>query len=309
MIRGSLVLLGYALFSSHSTEHVIDAGCAMEFFQSGLLIHDDIMDCDETRRGSPTMHVQYRTDCHLSGSRKPQHGGEALAICSGDICFFLGQECFSKSLLHLVSVKAASRLISFSASELAKVGFAQMQDVRWGLNSSTPSESEVNNMYRYKTARYTFSMPLVTGALFAGADQDLNLLETFGESLGIAFQLKDDDLGLFGNEQELGKPTGSDIREGKKTLFMTRLRKSLKGNDLFFLDAILGNPDASDSDIHHLLSLPASIIIRNEILNELQLHVESAYSILEAIDKIPGTSNSAILLLKDLIRYIHTRAK
>ena len=233
MIRGCLVRLGFELGGGKSVppeaeESVARAGAAMELFQSGLLVHDDIMDRDRTRRGAPTLHVGYEADLARGLYGDPAHNGSSLGICAGDLAYF--------SAFHVlagleVPADVARQVCQTAARELALVGVAQMQDVANGavrhesINpfreaTASPDEQAILLLYRYKTGRYTFSLPLSIGATLAGADlQTKASLEEAGEALGILFQLKDDELGLFADEDELGKPVGADIREDKKTLF------------------------------------------------------------------------------------------
>ncbi len=192
MIRGCLIILGFEMFGKKATEDVVKAAAAMELFQSALLIHDDIMDHDTMRRGQRTIFAQYGVN----------HFGESMGMCAGDIGFF-----FAFELLADMSQQKYA-ILPLICRELVKVGVAQMQDVSVGNQKEIPSEADILNLYRYKTARYTFSLPLMVGAILAGqSEATINILEKLGEDLGIMFQLKDDELDFE-----------SDQREGKKTL-------------------------------------------------------------------------------------------
>lgn len=268
MIRGSLVFLGHQLFSRESDYGITEAGCAMELFQSGLLIHDDIMDRDSTRRGMPTLHTRYAEECGNLGSRQPERAGEALGICAGDICFFLGHEALSRAAAALARINSGEShdiLGTYCSRELAKVGLAQMKDVEWGLTTQTPSKSDVMRMYLHKTARYTFSMPLAVGAILAKRHEAIKALEVLGELIGVVFQIRDDELGVFGSETELGKPIGSDIREGKKTLYYIELLDRTPPGDREILSNIFGNPSCSASDIQYIRSQILSLGIKSDI--------------------------------------------
>jgi geranylgeranyl diphosphate synthase type I len=165
-IRGSLVLLIHELLHGTQKDVARKVAAAYELIQTGLIIHDDIMDRDTMRRGKPTMHVQYKSD--------------AMALCVGDICFFLAHE-----LLFCTPVE------KISAKIFQEVGVAQMADV----SHTAKSKIEIVSLYRYKTARYTFSLPMTAGARLAGADKKLiDLFEQLGESMGILFQIQDDKL-------------------------------------------------------------------------------------------------------------------
>ena len=254
MIRGALVRLGAELFSLEVPDACIDwAGAAMEFFQAGLLIHDDIMDRDTVRRGAATIHWQYVEDAvcqrthaqnehtnfaepdslktliHSDEVQEYLHYGESQGICLGDFAFFLGNYALQKSIASAYesSDNEANRSAvwidsaAFTALELCKVGIAQMLDVHYGTAwfKSEPSIDDIITVYRYKTGRYTFSLPLSVGARLGGASAEIcQILESYGEQLGIVFQLKDDELGIFAPAEKLGKVSGADIKENKKTV-------------------------------------------------------------------------------------------
>ncbi|MFW5693876.1 MAG: polyprenyl synthetase family protein [Alkalispirochaeta sp.] len=224
LIRGALVGFAYRLFRATETmpPACMQAGVAMELLQSFLLIHDDIMDQDELRRGGPAIHSQYR-------AAAPDHAGAAqyglsLGICAGDISAFLAMERLSTMEAE---DQVRNRLLTLVAREISLVGLAQMQDVHHGYVDHA-EDTDILNVYTYKTGRYTFSLPLMIGAILAGADDAaVEGLARFGECAGRIFQIRDDQLGLFGTGDEIGKPEGSDIREDKKTPFRNALMKRL----------------------------------------------------------------------------------
>jgi geranylgeranyl diphosphate synthase type I len=113
-----------------------------------------------------------------------------------------------------------------------------------------PRHDDVLALYRYKTARYTFSLPLAAGAILAGAGQPaVRRLVTLGTYLGVIFQIRDDDIGIFGSRRLTGKPVGSDIREGKKTLLYLECLRRARGAEKKKLAALLGKSGLSASDV------------------------------------------------------------
>jgi geranylgeranyl diphosphate synthase type I len=226
MIRGGLTVLSYLLFREDAPASMLDMAAAVEIVHSSLLIHDDIMDRDTIRRGKPSIYHQYRTLARKRAFDDPDHFGESLGICAGDVGFFLAFEVVAsldlKPGIHKI-------LMSRWASEFISVGLAQMQDVSLSTTTGGVSEDDILNLYRYKTARYTFSLPMSIGALAADAGGAVVAqLEKIGELMGIAFQLKDDELDLFGKEKVTGKPVGTDMQEGKKTLYWLYLMRLLE---------------------------------------------------------------------------------
>jgi geranylgeranyl diphosphate synthase type I len=187
-IRGSLVLYVHDILKGQRKDEALRVAAAYELIQTGALIHDDIMDHDTLRRGIPALHVQY--------------GNEGLAICVGDILFFLAQELLDKTPVQKIS-----------AQIFQEVGIAQMQDISFGLKKKPPTKDEILSLYKYKTARYTFSLPMMAGATLAGAEKKtIRLFEKLGESMGILFQIQDDRL-----DNEKNPFTDHDVEAFKKS--------------------------------------------------------------------------------------------
>jgi geranylgeranyl diphosphate synthase type I len=268
MLRGGLVRLGFNLFRTGDDETVTACGAALELFQSALLIHDDIMDRDAVRRGRRTLHTLYRDTARAAGVQDPEHSGLSLGICVGDIGFFLG--------FHILSAlprsgAQLSEIVSLVAREMSLVGAAQMLDV--SAETADPAgapgdEEEILTLYRYKTGRYTFSLPLSLGALLAGRENEVRrALEAVGERLGIIFQIKDDELGLFADNRQTGKPAGSDIREGKRTIYFTRLAPTLTKPEAERFQALQGTADLTRSDIEFVRRLVTEHGIADHVNN------------------------------------------
>ncbi|AHC15273.1 polyprenyl synthetase family protein [Salinispira pacifica] len=239
-IRGSLVPFTYALLPGRevSFDAITDVAAALEILQSMLLIHDDIMDQDELRRGKAAIHALYMNDGRTLGVTDPAHYGESLGICAGDVATFLAMRIVASMEADDGLVRSVERFI---ADELMLVGLSQMQDVHHGqIDGSMVGYDDIIRTYRYKTGRYTFSLPMSLAGLLRGSSHDIRqILEKTGELIGIIFQIKDDELGLFGNPESTGKPNDSDLREGKKTVYVQLLRDLLKDEQRKKLDRIL----------------------------------------------------------------------
>lgn len=315
MLRGSLVRLGYEIVARREAAEpdastIRLAGAAMELFQSGLLIHDDIMDRDRVRRGLPTLHVGYESALRRGSYDDPQHYGEALGICAGDLAYLAAFQ-----LLAELPTKAALAVksVAIAARELSMVAIAQMQDVVNGavrpgsLNPfrnapSDPSEEEICGLYRYKTGRYTFSLPLALGCTLAdGGDAERLMLEQAGEDLGLVFQLKDDELGLFANEAELGKPVGADIRENKKTLFRYLLLARTDGPTRDRLHSIFGSHAAGAEEVAFVRAELERLGIRAELTAMMRDRAAAALAGMKLpLDQAPA---SAALAFRELVTY------
>lgn len=208
-LRGSLVLFTMQAVGKPINDDCVSVGAAIELIHAGLLIHDDIMDLDRLRRKKPALFVQYETllDKH---SKEPLRVGQSLAMCVGDLSYFLAFE--------LLSTVKNYRILEYCVKEFACVAVAQMDDAAPQVLEKLTKE-KILRTYRYKTGRYSFSMPMVTGAMLAGGGQSVQKkLEQLGEVMGVLFQLRDDELSVYGNTTRTGKPVDSDRRNRKQTL-------------------------------------------------------------------------------------------
>jgi len=247
MVRGGLLLLGYEMHAGRAAPVAVTrAAAALEIIHSSLLIHDDIMDNDRLRRGARTVFAQYEQVGRARRAADPGRFGLSMGICAGDVGYFVAWDILSRLPLDPA---ARAALLALVSRELAYVGLAQMQDIAFGTFGRTPARDEVIALYLHKTARYTFSLPLMAGALLAGAGSaERRRLGELGEHLGVIFQVRDDDLGVFGTEAETGKPVGSDIREGKKTLLYIELFRKARGAERKELEALFGKASLSNAE-------------------------------------------------------------
>jgi len=298
MIRGGLVLLGHGLCGGSRESDALRCAAAMELFQSAFLVHDDIMDRDRTRRGEPSLFWQYAALAEREGLADPYHQGESLGICGGDIAFFLG--------FDLLSVDdPPPGFLSFCSREIITVGLAQMRDVFSGAGGEIPSEREILDLYRYKTGRYSFSLPLMAGAMLAGKGlAELEGLSRLGELMGMAFQIRDDELGMFGDERDLGKPVGSDLREGKKTLLIRALLDSLPEGERGRIASYVGSSGSCEAEMREIRELFDSRGGRERLASILAGMSREADDALGALDYGDGEHKRA---LKDLLDFTTSR--
>lgn len=285
LIRGGLVCLGFEMTGRRPSGTAVRAGTALELMQSALLIHDDIMDRDALRRGAPSLHRQYTAMAEKGGIADPGHYGVSMGICAGEIAIFLAFEALAGLPGPFPRSAAAQGLF---ASEFGLVGLGQMRDIQTGSSSRPVSSREVLDLYRYKTARYSFSLPLAMGWILGGGNRRvLPELEILGECLGLIFQLKDDELGLFGDEAVLGKPVGSDIRQGKKTLLYLRLVEGAGPGEQDHLRGLLGCPDLSVADIQHVRDLAVRFGAAADVRKVMRRYESRAREIIEGLPVKP----------------------
>lgn len=280
MLRGALVIIGYSLSGRPVTDNVLDVAVGMEITHTSLLIHDDIMDNDPGRRGKMAMHRQYANDGDKEQAIDTGHYGVSQAISVGIIASFMGQECLIRAAQG--SSDQQTLLLSF-VQEMIQVGYGQMHDVRYGQTKTEPSDREILKMYRDKTAGYSFALPLMLGGRLAGASEEtLSFLKAFGEETGIAYQIRDDELGVFGDEKTLGKPVGSDIRENKKTLLRAKLFAAAQEKEIARLKEIYGSDTLSQEDVDYVRSLHEKHHIQEAVNAVREGHEESARQLVDA---------------------------
>ncbi|MBQ1554489.1 MAG: polyprenyl synthetase family protein [Clostridia bacterium] len=227
-IRAYLVKLGYELCGKTANQDVMTAGLAYEIIQSGILIHDDVIDQSRVRRKKPTYHVLFG-DNHLGVSR---------AICVGDIGILIANEILLYTdLPEDIKIKALvhqNKVYKLTiAGELGDIDLSESEQY---------SEDQIVSMYNLKTSWYTIVGPLQLGAILGGADNHLmRQIEQAGRLMGIAFQIKDDMLGIFESAENTGKSDLSDLQEGKKTIITEHFLSHADQKDIAAFHAIYGN--------------------------------------------------------------------
>lgn len=303
MIRGLLILLAAGKKSPVVIKDAITLGAALEVMHSGILIHDDVMDRDALRRGSPTMHTQYIAKSKIKNNSESLHYGEGMANCVGIVAYFIAFGQFSR----LRTKDSVQPLVQLFSSEMALLGLGQMDDFTTGfLNAS--DEASCLRIYQQKTGRYTFGLPLIAGfELAAQLTPAVRLrVQRLAESLGIIFQLKDDYLGIFGNHKKTGKSVGGDIRERKKTWIYFKLLSVCTSTEKKKLEKLYtGNELISKPDQLWILSLLQKYELPKLIDIELSSQKDKALRVLQALPFDERQQN----IMKDLLDYLLIREK
>ncbi len=240
-LRAVLVAAGYeACDGEGGASKVALAGVAVELLQAYLLIHDDWMDQDDVRRGGPSVHA------HLRGVLGDARLGDVAAILAGDYGSALAQSTLLRVPLPAERVLEAARVFARIQEDVVT---GQVLDVLDVGHASGPVEVK----HDLKTGSYTVRGPLALGAALAGATAGARAtLDRFAAPLGIAFQLRDDLLGTFGDAKATGKPTGTDLREGKRTALVEEAEKDRDASRL--LARVLGVSDAPDDEVSALVA-------------------------------------------------------
>lgn len=242
--RAILVLAGYHLATGRRPDPAVGAAAALEHFQSWMLIHDDIIDHAEQRRGGPAVHRALAARHRAEGrSGSADDYGEGLGITLGDL-----EEPSTVEALLATRVTSAARLRALD--EYVRMtrwtAYGQLLDIRNGtLDPAAVTERDVLEVHRLKSAIYTVAAPLKIGALLGGSSPGrLADLEAIATDLGIAFQLRDDVLGAGFDGGQSGK-SANDLVEGKRTLLVVRAWAIGGPDDRDAIRAVLGHPEAS----------------------------------------------------------------
>ena len=234
-LRAFLVILGYNI-SGHETDNdIITASLSYEFFQNGILMHDDIIDKSTLRRGRPSMYAALGNN----------HDGISKAICLGDFGIVAAYDA-----LTLSGFDAARTLQAMAnQSKVFKITIAgELKDIELA-GCEEYSLDDILTMYEMKTSWYTFTGPLQLGAILGGGDKNLLAdIERLGSLMGIAFQIKDDITGIYGNIQDSGKSNLSDIEEGKKTVLTCYFRKNASREEREEFDSLYGKGKCTQKD-------------------------------------------------------------
>jgi geranylgeranyl diphosphate synthase type I len=301
LIRGSLILFSFDMVShddmssagTSASSAAASAAAAYELIHSFLLIHDDIMDRDSMRRGMRSIFSQYKALLENESGSQSLHEGEGLGICAGDVALLFAVELLARSLSDHPERTLAVLLLW--SGELQHVGIAQMQDVYFSTLEREVKEEDILALYRYKTARYTFSVPLATGAILAGQTEETvrNLME-LGEYFGLIYQIVDDRIGLFGDAGKTGKPVGGDLSEKKKTLYYHYLFRLASQAQKRRLSSILKGDSVNAPDLEYVrevLKVSGAFQRVEEKIEELRAAAEHKLECLPV-----GEENRAVLV-------------
>ena len=217
-LRPAFCWWGYRGAGGQDTEQALTAAASLEFLQACALIHDDVMDGSDTRRGMPSAHHRFamlHRGFEWLGS--PEAFGVGAAILLGDLCLSWADELLLTSGVPEARLMAAKRVYDEMRTELMAGQYLDLLEQARGGGSV----ERAMRVVRYKSAKYTIEKPLHMGAALAGGDSAvLAAYSGYGLPLGEAFQLRDDVLGVFGDPAETGKPAGDDLREGKRTVLI-----------------------------------------------------------------------------------------
>lgn len=291
-IRGMLVVLGYEItmkatgFRLQATEEreILKIAAAYEIFHTAILAHDDVIDQSKLRRGQASLYQA------LGGN----HYGISQAISLGDCGFFLASKVISEAQFpEQKKIKA----LQYFFKIMLDTGLGEMLDV---------SRGDVLTIMKLKTARYTIAGPLQLGAILAGAsDELLGKLGGFGENLGLAFQIQDDILGVFGSFKRTGKSVTSDTEEGKNTLLFQYAFKNADAKQRQVLEKLYGRGKIENQEAEKVRGVFKKTKALEYAREKAEKYTKQALKLLPEISKDKQMSK----LLEQMGEYLVRRTK
>ncbi len=300
-LRPAFAYWGWRGAGGDDSPEIVRTAAALEWVQACALIHDDVIDRSETRRGKPATHQAFAQHHRAAGWRGDSDTyGSSMAILLGDLALIWAGAMiraggFSPQVL-------ASAWPAYDAMRLEVIA-GQCLDLASQVHGA-PDVTRAMRVVRYKTAKYTVERPLHFGGALAGASSELvAVYSKYGLPLGEAFQLRDDVLGVFGDPTQTGKPAGGDLREGKRTALLAMARERTNQRGLSILDKYVGNPDLTEKPLAEL----RDIIVESGALAELERMISTlGEQAVQALDS-PALAPVAATKLCSLVRAATSR--
>ncbi|HET7397429.1 MAG TPA: polyprenyl synthetase family protein [Intrasporangium sp.] len=303
--RAGFLYWGYRATGSPDSDALVRLAASMEFFQAGALLHDDVMDRSDTRRGMPSAHRAIAT---LHGVRgwvgDGNRFGEGAAILAGDLCLTWCDELFATCGLPATDLARGRGMFDRMRTQLMGGQFLDLLESArgWAGLDLEARLASARKVIRYKSAKYTIEHPLLIGALVGGlTGPALGPLSDFGLALGEAFQLRDDLLGVFGDPGTTGKPAGDDLREGKRTALIAYALDGVDPAQRCTFESMLGRGDLDADDVTTLRGIlhRSGAVERVEAL--ISDRAEEAVAALERASRTGSLDEAATAVLRDLV--------
>ncbi len=286
-LRPAFCWWGYRGAGGPDDDAALRAAAALEFLQACALIHDDVMDGSDTRRGMPSAHHRF-ANIHRGAEWRgsPEDFGMGAAILLGDLCLSWADELLLTSGMPPQAIDAAKRTYDEMRTELMAGQYLDLLEQARGGGSV----ERAMRVVRFKSAKYTIERPLHLGARLAGADDSvLEAYSGYGLPLGEAFQLRDDVLGVFGDPAETGKPAGDDLREGKRTVLVATALARATPAQADLIRQRLGDPGLDADGVAMLREIIADTGALDHAENLITELTDQALAALAAVDLVEPT--------------------
>ncbi|QHF24789.1 polyprenyl synthetase family protein [Rathayibacter sp. VKM Ac-2804] len=269
-----------------ASDPIARVGASLELFHAAALVHDDVIDNSDTRRGAPAAHRRFSA-LHEDGgwSGSADEFGRSSAILLGDLLLVWSDEIFADAEWALEDRTAAARARAEFNLMRTEVTLGQYLDIleesAWVRHPEHEHLERSERVVVFKSAKYSIEAPLaIGGSLGGGDDAQIDALRGFGLPLGIAFQLRDDVLGVFGDPVVTGKPAGDDLREGKRTVLLGLARAAASSSERDELDAVVGRTDARADDIARAQEIVAGSGALDRLEERIAREVAAALAVL-----------------------------
>ena len=251
-LRPLFAYVGYLGTQNQLNQSLITAFSSLELIHVCALMHDDLMDSSDTRRGVPSLHREFENYHRSNGlTGRADQFGAATAILLGDLALV-----WSAKMFHQSGIKNEELINSLEIYDELRVELMAGQFL--DINEQTLSTSSIERsmkIARYKSGKYTIERPLHFGAALGGRKDLFEAYSNYGLPLGEAFQLRDDLLGVFGESEITGKPTGDDLLEGKRTALIAKTFELANASQAMALSMVLGKRDATLESIERAKSI------------------------------------------------------
>jgi len=305
-LRPAFCFWGWRGAGAPDGEEVLRAATALELFQAAALIHDDVMDRSDTRRGMPAVHRQFTA---LHDEQGWRGGGDlfghAGAILTGDLCLSWCDELLCGSGLPADAVDRAKPLFDRMRTQLMGGQYLDMHAQAVSAAQEGDPLARALRVVRFKSAKYSVEHPLLLGGLLAGADDPLlAAYSAYGLPLGEAFQLRDDVLGVFGDPAATGKPAGDDLREGKRTVLVALARRGADAAQAALLEQRIGDPGLDLAGVEALREVIRDTGALATVERMIDERVETATAALDTAD----VDDEAAGVLRSLVAAATSRA-
>ena len=302
-LRPQMTIMAYQAFGGKDIDKIIPIAAAQELLHFSLLIHDDVIDRDYVRYGVPNIAGRYKVSYskYVATPDDQTHYAHSAAVLGGDLMLSGAYQLVGTSNLS-DNQKALAQ--GYLAQGIFEVAGGELLDTE--LSFIPYNKGDALKVAKYKTASYSFISPLMTGAEIAGiGESKKTALHDYALSLGIAYQLVDDLLGVFGDEEETGKSVSSDIVEGKRTFLIERALSSFSDSEKAVFMLAFGNPLATAMEVKNIKILLETsgareatekkineyVISANKALNSLDLEAEHYEKFLAFITKVTERSS------------------
>lgn len=301
LLRPAFCYWGYRAAGAPDGEEIVAAAAALELLHVSALIHDDVMDDSDRRRGRPSAHRQF-ADLHRSAAwgGSAEGFGHGAAILLGDLVLGWADELLRSCGLPADRVAAAMAVFEAMRTEVMGGQYLDLvAQAAGGDGDHSGALARAMRVLRFKTAKYSVERPLQLGATLAGASPALTAAFTaVGIPLGEAFQLRDDVLGVFGDPERTGKPAGDDLREGKRTVLVLTALAAAEAGDREMLQAGLGDLTLDAAGVTRL----REILVASGAVDEVEKLIERlATEAEDALAAAPIEDPTARQVLADLV--------